>query len=119
MNIIKIVDKTIVLYTTIALAGFIYISKKLFSKKVNKNFYNKKKKKTLRRFNILFTTIYKNIEVLSKNEDTITSDTIGKLKAFCDQEKDTEKIKEKNKKDKIFYYLLQNVSNMIVQNQKK
>jgi hypothetical protein len=124
MEIFKNLNKTIVLYTTIALAGFVYISKRLFSKKVNKKFYNKEKKKTLRRFNIFFTSIYKNIEVRNNNKDTTTG-TIGKLKAFCEKIYDEknkdehENIKEiKNRKDQIFYYLLQKVSKMIIQNQK-
>jgi hypothetical protein len=52
--------------------------------------------------------------------------TLGKLKAFCEKICD-EKVKDqgedikvlKGRQDQIFYYILQNVSNMIVQNQKK
>ncbi len=125
MDIFKIIDKTIVLYSTIAFAGFVYISKRIFTKKINKKFYNKEKKKMIRKFSILFTSINKNIEVRIKNKGEHSAGTIGKLKAFCEKiyqekNKDEHDIKEiKSRKDEIFYYLLQNVSKMIIQNQQE
>jgi hypothetical protein len=127
MEIFRIVDKKFALYTTIAIAGLVFISKKLFSKKINKKFFNKEKKKTIRKFNILFSSLYKNIEIRTKDKVAITTGTLGKLKSFCEKIYD-EKVKDdhpeninliKSRQDQIFYYILQNVSNMIIQNNQK
>jgi len=144
MNVIKtfaekFISKDIALYSIIAVAGSVFIIKRIFSrKKINKNFYNHNKKKVCRVSKMYFKDLIKRIDVRPRtihnksDENLIINDKYFKMKQFVQKVADSfektkileEKDKDKTlcliedsgtKKDQIFYYLLNNVSHMITQ----
>ena len=121
MNVFEKINKEIVLYGSIIIAGTIYVFKKILGKDVNKKIY-RNKKKYLRGIRMLFGHVDKPIEIRD-NKTQIFNGVYGALKSFCDK-MNSEKLmidndkNLKNRKDEIFYYILNNVSNMVVQNKK-
>lgn len=144
MNTLLKLSKDALIYSTILIAGSLFIAKKLFGKKkTNKNFYDKNKKKTLLKTKLFFRSLSRGVEVRNTSEDNsdVTNNKYLKMKKFIEniskqyektalqEDKEINKEKEiiKNpgfqasaKKDQIFYYLLNNISTMMIQtNQEK
>jgi hypothetical protein len=143
MNTINKISKEALIYSTIVIAGSIFIVKKLLGKrKVNKNFYDKSKKKATLKTKLFFDNLMKGVQIRqSSNLDNSESlDSVNnkfvKMKKFIEkvskqyektitqEEKEikSEKgqihissIKSSTKKDQIFYYLLNNISTMMIQ----
>jgi hypothetical protein len=137
MNSLSNIPKEIIIYSTVAVAGVVFIFKTFFGrKKVNKKFYDKNKKKICARAKLFFNDLSKKVEAkqIVKNSDKIDSqiaDKYYKMKVFVQKvadnientitvEKDEKKCANAppaSKKDQIFYLLLNNVSNMMIQQQ--
>jgi hypothetical protein len=135
----KYISKEIALYSTIVVAGTVFILIRIFSrKKINKNVYDKSKKKVCTTSKLYFKDLIKKIEVRPKinqnllEKSLIKNDKYFKMKEFVQKVADSfektkileQKDKDKSlclvedsgtKKDQIFYYLLNNVSHMISQ----
>jgi hypothetical protein len=134
------VSKEALFYSTFILAGTMFVFKKLFGRrKVNKDFFDDKKKKLTRRSKLFFKNLKEKINIKSeihKQEDEIDllnnkyakmkqfvkqiSSQFGKLNEKDTNEKDFSKIQNSikgTKKDQIFYYLLNNISTMMTPNQ--
>jgi hypothetical protein len=124
-NFVQITD--IILYSVVAVAGVVFIAKSFSARKRNKNFNTKDKKKLLRSFFKLFNDINKDYTLDDPNStraDTIDNKYI-KIKNFCEKvqcqsrkiqkyEKTEHKIP--NRKDEIFFQILNSVSkNMVIQ----
>jgi hypothetical protein len=122
-NIYENITKENLVYSTIAFAGFLFFVKRAAKKKVDKKFYNKDKKKIIRKFNLIFGDLNRTVSV--EETDTEKSNCAKKLKTYCDKmvkEVKSEIEKEKGlvcKKDKIFFYIFNNVSNTLVQKNSK
>jgi hypothetical protein len=112
------ISKEVLLYSLLAFSGIVYLSRGLFTKRSKKSFYNRDKKKNIRKFQLLFNDINK--RVIVRNKDTPTEDKLNKMNAYIEKvQQHTEKGDEEEKKlvsrqDKIFFYIFKNV--MLVQN---
>ena len=141
MNIINNLSKEIILYSTIILGGIIFISKRFFIKrKFNKQIYNGKIKKLKMKMKLFFKENTEKIEIKQNITSNMinnqnTNDKYLKMKIFVEKVSNefhnsiakNEKQEDSNKnslavtvtkKDQIFYYLLNNISDMMVKTNK-
>ena len=139
MNAISILTKETILYSTIIVAGMVLLFKKLFERKTrDKKFYEKHKKNLVRKAKLFFTnTSSKQVEIkapdalIEFSAESVRSNKYLKMKNFLkkismkyDQVESRPETESKgakaqikrNKKDEIFYYLLNNVSQMMIAN---
>jgi hypothetical protein len=138
MNTLFKLSKDALIYSTLIIAGSVFIAKKLFGrKKTNKNFYDKNKKKAVLKTKLFFRTLTRGVEIRNTSEDNsdAANNKYLKMKKFIekiskqyqktaiqeDKEINTEKekihiptIQPSTKKDQIFYYLLNNISTMMI-----
>lgn len=131
LNTYEQISKEVAIYSTIAFAGLIFIIKNVINrKKVNKEINTKYINTILSRNKLFFQKLSLEIKVEAKTIsinllDDIKTDKLIKmnkyvedlyLKCEMDQEnseKETEDKKVSSKNEKIFCYLLKNVSQMI------
>jgi hypothetical protein len=140
------ITKEAMLYSSIIVAGTIFILKKVFKRrKVDKEFYDRNKKKVVRRAKLFFSDVSKNVEIKqnanSHNMEVDSNNKYIKMKKFIEnvsrqyvktvrgedeiktdkEQKTTTTISSRssNKKDQIFYYLLNNISNMMIVNKEE
>ena len=140
------ITKEAMLYSSIIVAGTIFILKKVFKRrKIDKEFYDRNKKKMIRRAKLFFLDVSKNVEIKqnanSHNMEVDSNDKYIKMKKFIEnvsrqyvktvrgedeiktdkEQKTTTTISSRssNKKDQIFYYLLNNISNMMIVNKEE
>ena len=121
MNVFQKMNKEFVLYGSIIIAGTIYVYKKLFGKGDDKKIY-KSKKKYLRGIKKFFVQVDKEIGIRD-NKAQLFNGVYGALKNFCNKMNNEKVLNDndknlKNRKDEIFYYILNNVSNMVIHNKK-
>lgn len=133
MNTLTKLTKKIAIYGIIVLAGAILVIKKLLPRKTNKAFYDKTKKKTVRKFRLFFYNLNNKFEikkVIYKDGqiERPLNDKYEKMKNYVEKIANEHKKTSETpnncgalnpKKDEIFYYLLNNISNMLIQNSKK
>jgi hypothetical protein len=115
------------IYSAIACAGVVYLYKNLFSRKPKRKFNNNDKKKFIRKFNLLFSQICgsNGCDVVKEGEEKSTH-KLNKIKNYCEKmKKEISKTDEKelvetttptvieNRRDKIFFYIFNNVSTII------
>jgi len=131
MDTIAQITKEAMIYSTMLLAGGLFLLKRIFKRrKIDKNFFDKTKKKIVRKAKLFFSDLSKGIEIKSQNnkEDqnlNCKDYKYLKMKKFIENLPNTSKQNDKNcpqdqhisnnKKDQIFYYLLNNISQMMIQ----
>jgi hypothetical protein len=110
-----------ILCSAIAISGVIYLYKSLFKKRINKKFYNKDKKKHIRKFTQMFNDINKKVEV-GDDETPGNENRVAKMKVYLEKLQQYEAKTPgqevsylDSRRDKIFFYIFNNVSNNIVQ----
>ena len=141
MNALSLFTKETLVYSSLLIAGTIFVVKRLFgNKKVDKSFYDKNKKKLTTRAKLFFCNLNKKVEIKQKNSNSNVTgiakeneNKFSKMKKIVDKisnefvktykEKDEDKTSKRrdfspSKKDQIFYYLLNNISNMMVESKK-
>jgi hypothetical protein len=94
-----------------------YLTGRYFRHRINKQFFNKEKKKIIRRFNLLFNDMTKKASVWN-NSTPYGEDKMTKLKIMMEklkQQDGKEKQTLVNRQDKIFFYIFNNV--MLAQKQ--
>ena len=122
----------LVIYTTLAIAGIIFFSKNILFKNGEYKTIEKKKKNTLKKFRnffILFKRKLMPFKIVNRSDIDSNSlnseDKYNKIKKIIDQlTREPEKVKDEkdnlldNKKDRIFNYLLNNMSRLIINENK-
>ena len=98
MNTLLKLSKDALIYSTILIAGSLFIAKKLLGKKkTNKNFYDKNKKKTLLKTKLFFRSLSRGVEVRNTFEDNseVANNKYLKMKKFIENiSKQYEKTKD-------------------------
>jgi hypothetical protein len=133
LNVLEFISKEIILISSVTCAGFILIVKIIFGRKrTNKRILSKNMKRMLMRTKLFFHSFKNGIQIEPRsihinNSEEIKIDKVNKMKIYvenlyakCEKDsinsqKENEDKKISSKNDKIFCYLLKNVSEMIVQ----
>lgn len=127
MDTIAQITKEAMIYSTMLLAGGLFLLKRIFKRrKIDKNFFDKTKKRIVRKAKLFFSDLSKGIEIKSQNNKeeqnlNCKDNKYLKMKKFIENlpNKQNEKIcsedQQFSKKDQIFYYLLNNISQMMIQ----
>ena len=142
MNILTKLTQEAIIYSTCIIAGTVFIMKRLFGRrKVNKYFFDKNKKKITIRSKLFFSDMTKKVEIRNMNDlykqnaQNMEQNKFMKMKKIVEkisdefknsvinkeqkEDKNTKNSLSPTKKDQIFYYLLNNISNMMTENQTK
>lgn len=133
LNILEFISKEIIIISSVTCAGFILIVKIIFGRKrTNKMILTKNMKRMLMRTKLFFHSFKNCVQIEPRsihvnNSEEIKINKVNKMKMYVDNlyaecekgsinsqiENENKKISSKN--DKIFCYLLKNVSDMMIQ----
>jgi hypothetical protein len=109
MNVIAYLYEKVnklIFYSIISVSGLIFLRYMLTRRKINKSFYNREKKKIIRKFDLLFNDISKSASLYNEISN---DDRVSKIKMLLEKMQQGDQKVLANRQDKIFYYIFNNV----------